>query len=255
MQAPKKHARGSARKGSAVSFRRAAWSSAILVWFFAACSERPDPLRDLPELPPELAQNLAVARTAPVLMTKPPAAADSGAPASASPPVPLAPAKACTIVHEGYVTFPITVCQPPNELSQALDLGTAQTADTRKTTVPATRYFRLTSHPLVRSNLPWFCATRGGPWYGQVESRQICNANPNIHSVTAVILGAPEAVAVHWTEDWSKEPPLSKAPEPLKLVAVSQTGEFCSCCSGNMCPDGSCVPEPQQCNVMPPALK
>src|SRR5215472_9108708 len=37
-----------------------------------ACAAQPPGLRELPELPAEFAQNLAIAHTAPVLMTKPP---------------------------------------------------------------------------------------------------------------------------------------------------------------------------------------
>ncbi len=51
---------------------RHAWSAGLAVCaLLTACAEAPKVVRDLPELPAELARDLAVARTAPVLMTKP----------------------------------------------------------------------------------------------------------------------------------------------------------------------------------------
>ena len=227
---------------------RAACASLIVCGLLTGCAVTPKVVRDLPELPAEFAQDLAVARTAPVLMTKPAAAAIPMAPRPAS--APLVPSKACTSIHEGYVTFPITVCHPPNELYQTLDLSAREAlAATRSTTVPATRYFKLTSHPEVRLGSAWFCSVRGGPWYARVEGAQICNANPNVRLFTAEILGAPEPVVVVWSGT------LDDVPAPLDLVAISQTGEACICCSGTMCPDGRCVPHAQQCGVTPSIRK
>jgi hypothetical protein len=89
---------------------------------------------------------------------------------------------------------------------------------------------------------------RGGPWYARVEGAQICNANPNDRLFTAEILGAPEPVVVAWSGT------LADVPAPLNLVAISQTGEACVCCSGAMCPDGRCAPDPLQCGV-PPSIR
>ena len=101
----------------------------------------------------------------------------------------------------------------------------------------------------MRAGLPWFCSVRGGPWYGHVEGAQICNVNPNVRSFRAEILGAPEPVVVVWSGA------LGDVPPPLNLAAISESGEFCVCCSGTMCPNGNCVPNPQQCTIGPPALK
>jgi hypothetical protein len=181
---------------------RAACASLIACGLLTGCAVTPKVVRDLPELPAELAQELAVARTAPVLMTKPAVAAIPLAPRPAS--APLVPSKACTSIHEGYVTFPITVCHPPNKLYQTLDLSAREAlAATRSTTVPATRYFKLTSHPEVRLGSAWFCSVRGGPWYARVEGAQICNANPNVRLFTAKSWGPRSrwswCGAGHWT--------------------------------------------------------
>jgi hypothetical protein len=210
----------------------------------------PNAVRDLPELPAEFAGDLAVARTAPVLMTRPAATVAPLEPRSTGAPLSLAPARACTSIYDGYVIYPITVCYPPTELYETLELSVAEAAPaTGKTTVIPVRYFKLSSHPRVRLGLPWFCTVRGGPWYGHVEGAQICNANPNVRSFKAEILGAPEPVVVLWSGT------LNDVPPPLNLFGISQTGELCACCSGVMCPNGNCVPNPQQCNVMPPAVK
>jgi hypothetical protein len=199
-------------------------------------------------LPAELGRDLAIVPTAPVLMTKPAAAAVPVAPEPAS--APLAPSKACTSIYEGYVIFPITVCHPPTELYQTLDLSArGALAATLSTTVPATRYFKLTSHPEVKPGSAWFCSVRGGPLYARVEGAQICNANPNVRLFRAEILGAPEPVVMAWSGT------LDDVPAPLNLVAISQTGEACICCSGTMCPDGRCVPTAQQCGVTPSMRK
>jgi hypothetical protein len=222
----------------------------ILCGLLSGCAATPNAVRDLPELPAEFAGDLAIARTAPVLMTRPAAAVAPLAPRSTSTPPALAPARACTSIFDGYVIYPITVCYPPNELYGTLDLKVAEAAPaSAKAAAMPVSYFKLSSHPQVRAGLPWFCTVRGGPWYGHVEGAQICNANPNVRSFRAEILGAPEPVVVFWSGA------LSDVPPPLNLVGISQTGEFCVCCSGTMCPNGNCVPNPQQCNVGPPALK
>lgn len=224
----------------------------VVCGLLTACAVTPNAVRDLPELPAEFARDLAVARTAPVFMTTPIATAAPVVPRPAGAPLPLAPSKACTSIYKGYVTYPITVCHPPTELYDDLVL-TQKVGEppppTGATAVLPVRYFKLTSHPRVRLGLPWFCTVRSGPWFGHVEGAQICNTNPNVRAFTAQILGAPETVVVLWSGS------LDDVPPPLKLPAISQSGEFCTCCSGTMCPDGRCVPNPNQCSVMPPALK
>jgi hypothetical protein len=232
---------------------RALVAAVILGGLLGGCAGRtPEAVRGLPELPPEFAKNLELARTAPVLMTRPPATAAPMTPAPmSSGGVALAPARACTAVYDGYVIYPITVCYPPSGLFGGLELqqaAAAAPAGIRAAAGPV-RYFKLSSHPEVRVGRPWFCTVRGGPWYGHVEGAQICNANPNVRSFRAEILGAPEPVVVVWSGA------LGDVPPPLNLAAISQTGEFCVCCSGVMCPNGSCVPNPQQCTIGPPALK
>jgi len=161
--------------------QHAAWASAIVCGLLTACAVTPKGVRDLPELPAEFARDLAVARTAPVLVTRPAAAAAPTMSRPAGTPLPLVPSKACTSIYEGYVTYPITVCHPPNELYETLDLSASEALPaTRGTTVPAPRHFKLTAHPRVRLGLAWFCTVRSGPWYGHVEGAQICNANPNV---------------------------------------------------------------------------
>jgi hypothetical protein len=199
-------------------------------------------------LPAEFARDLAVARTAPVLMTKPAATAPTLEPRPAGPV--FAIARACTAIYEGYVTYPITVCYPPTVLYDNLVLSAAEVHPaTGKTAIVPVRYFKLSTHPEARFGLPWFCTVRGGPWYGYVEGKQLCSVDPNVRLFTAQILGAPEPVVVLWSGT------LNDVPPPLNLFGISQTGEFCVCCSGIMCPDGSCKPDLQHCNVMPPAVK
>ena len=100
---------------------RTACAGLIVCGLLTGCAVTPKIVRDLPELPAELGRDLTIAHKAPVLMTKPAAAAIPVAPRPAS--APLVPTKACTSIYEGYVTFPITVCHPPNELYQTLDLN------------------------------------------------------------------------------------------------------------------------------------
>ncbi len=229
-----------------ISKSNAAWAGLIACEVLAACATvLPQALRNLPELPPEFARDLAVADTAPVLMTKPRAPAVP----RPSPPPPLAPARACTTIYEGYVTYPITVCYPPSVLFDTLKLAASEAPAARGTAISPTRMFKLTSHPLVSFGSLWYCTVRSGPWYARVEGAQICNANPNIRSFTAEILGAPEPVFTAWSGT------LADVPPPLKLVAVSETSEFCTCCSGVTCPNGACAPDLQHCGVGPPAAR
>lgn len=225
----------------------------IICGLLSGCARTPNAVRDLPELPAEFARDLAVARTAPVLMTRPAATPAPVGPRSTSTPLPLIKA-ACTSYWDGYVVYPITVCYPPNELYETLVLTmTAAAPATGRTTVIPAKYFKLSSHPQVRIGPPWFCTIRGGPWYGHVEGAQSCVGDPNVRSFTAELLGAPEPVVVVWSGK------LNDVPPPLNLFGITPSPpDSCVCCSGTMCPDGSCVPNPNQCNAGPhgpPALK
>lgn len=223
----------------------------ITCGLLTGCAVAPSVVRDLPELPAEFARDLVVARTAPVLITKPAAKGSPVEPRPAATPLPLVPARACTAVYDGYVTYPITVCFPPSILYDALvlDVTTAPALPGRPPVPPAS-HFKLGSHPQLSLALPpWLCSVRSGPWYGHVEGQQICGINPNTRLFTATILGAPEPVLVTWTGA------LEDVPAPLNLFGISQTGEFCTCCSGVMCPDQSCKPTFDLCDTRPPAIK
>jgi hypothetical protein len=225
---------------------RTPWIYLITCVLLIACVAQPPTFSDLPELPPEFAQNLAIAHTAPVLMTK--SARALPQPTSRGPI--LAIARACTTDYGGYVTYPIAVCYPPGELAETLERSRAETPPpTRAGAISPPPSFKLSSHPLVSIRTPWYCTVRNGPWYAHVEGAQHCGANPNIRSWTAQILGAPEAVVVTWAGAINDVPP------PLNLTAISQTNEFCVCCSGFTCPNGNCVTNPQLCGGGgPPAV-
>jgi len=232
-----------------ISTLRTAWEGLIACAVLAACAiVLPQALRDLPELPAEFARDLAVADTAPVLMTKP---ARSAAPSVPRPsPPPPAPARACTTHYAGYVIYPFTVCYPPSVLYDMLKLAAAsETPAASGVTISPPQVFKLTSHPLVSFGSFWYCTVRSGPWYAEVSGAQTCNANPNILSFTAAISGAPEPVFTSWSGT------LADVPPPLKLVAISETGQFCTCCSGVTCPNGACAPDSQHCGVGPPAAR
>jgi len=237
--------------GSEWSASRVLPAALVVCASIAGCAYAPKVVSDLPELPPEFARDLALARTAPVLMTKP--VSRPAAPVVAAPtPLPLAINKACTSIFEGYVLYPMTVCYPPTDFNDGLVLAEAARESPARqagTGVLPARYFKLTSHPSVRIGLPWFCSVRSGPWFGHVEGQQLCNVNPNVRLFKAEILGGPESVVVNWTGA------LSDVPPPLNLLSIPQVGEFCVCCSGTMCPDGRCVLNPNQCSVGPPAAK
>ena len=225
----------------------------LLIGLLAGCPTTPDKIKDLPELPAEFALDLEVAQAAPVLMTKAPVTVTTPPP-STNLPLPLAPSKACTAKFDGYVIYPITVCYPPYNLEQ-IDVLIAKQSfvklefNTKGQADLAPKYYKLSTHPKLQHSLPWFCSVRGGPWYAHVEGAQICNANPNIRSFKAEILGAPQPVVVLWSGA------ITDVPAPLQLIGLTDSGEFCTCCSGVMCPDKTCKPKFDQCGVMPPALK
>jgi hypothetical protein len=230
--------------------RGAVWAGIIASGLIAGCSRTPPAIRDLPELPAEFSRDLALARTAPVLMTKPAMAA--------TPPQPrdggtiFAIARACTTYYDGYVVYPMTVCYPPSYLYETLVVGALEMPAPdagAKSQAPPDRYFKLTSNPQAKLG-PWFCTVRGGPWYGHVEGAQLCGVDPNIRLFHADILGAPETVVVNWTGA------LTDVPPPLILFGIQPTGgESCVCCSGVTCPNGNCAPDFQHCGIGPPALK
>jgi len=227
-----------------------AWylAGAALCLLLTACSKTPQSVAALPELPTELAADLVMAKTAPVLMTGP-VSGPLSTPVSA-PPVALDIAKGCTTSYDGYVLFPITVCYlpplpelstiPPPVLAKKIP-GVAE--------IPVTKFFKLSSHAKNRLKHPLFCSVRSGPWYAHVEAEQKCGTNPNILSFTAGILGAPEPINVTWSGQ------LSDVPPPLVLTGITESGTVCQCCSGSTCPDGTCKPSVDMCGVMPPAIK
>jgi len=224
--------------------------AAVACVLAAGCTTVPEPPRSLPELPAEYARDLAPARTAPVLITLPAQAATRALPSRPpAGPLALAPARACTSVFEGYVTYPITVCYFPGTFTELVQASAEdRTPTTPGIRVAPPRYFKLTSHSHLQGPRGWmFCSVRSGPWYARVEGSQICNVDPNVRLFRAEILGAPEPVVVNWSGT------LDDVPPPLTLPAIQQTGEFCTCCSGIMCPDGSCKPRFDQCGVKPPA--
>jgi hypothetical protein len=232
--------------------RRLFWTGLVTGGLLAGCpsSRTPPAIEALPELPAELARDLAVGKTAPVLMTSPPAA-------PAKPPpqrdggVIFAIARACTSFWDGYVLYPMTVCYPPTDLYEKLVVGAVEAAAPhaeRKVQPSPTRYFKLSSHPAIGRGGPWFCTSRSGPWYAHVEGQQFCSADPNIRAFHADILGAPQTVVVNWTGA------LTDVPPPLNLFGISPSGESCLCCSGITCPNGNCAPDFQHCGVAPPAV-
>jgi len=226
----------------------------ILTSLLVGCPSTPDRNKDLPELPADLAASLELARTAPVLMTKALTAVKTSAPPSENIPLPLAPNKACTAKWDGYVIYPITVCYPPYYLEQlettSKSKGIAELGFKAKGTPDlAPKYFKLSSHSSLKVRFPWSCTVREGPWYAHVEGAQVCNTNPNIRQFKAEILGAPEPVAVIWSGA------ITDVPAPLQLVGLTESGEFCKCCSGVMCQDKSCKASLNQCEVMSPAIK
>jgi len=230
--------------------RTAVWAGIVAFGLMAGCSRTPPAIRDLPELPAESSKDLALARTAPVLMTKsatvatPPQPPDGGAIFQI--------ARACTTYYDGYVVYPITVCYPPSHLFENIVVGAFDTPGLDggvMSKAPATKYFKLTSPPQASVGGHWFCSVRGGPWFGHVEGQQFCGVDPNIRLFHAVLLGAPENVVVNWTGA------LTDVPPPLNLFGISPSGESCVCCSGVTCPNGNCAPDPQHCGIGPPALK
>jgi len=212
----------------------------------------PPAIEALPELPAENARDLAVGRTAPVLITTPPAAAVAKPPPLHDAGTIFAIARACTTDYDGYVLYPMTVCYPPSDLYEKLAVGAVEAAGprtTRKVPPQRTRFFKLSSHPLVGRGGPWFCTVRSGPWYAHVEGQQLCSVDPNVRVFHADILGAPQVVVVNWTGA------LTDVPPPLNLFGISPNGESCVCCSGVTCPNGNCAPDPQHCGgVGPPAV-
>lgn len=217
----------------------------LLCALVGGCAVFPSAVDRLPELPTELARDLVVARTAPMLITQPASPAVRPAPAAPAP-LPLAPGKACTSVYEGYVAYPVTVCTPPHVQFDQLVVTADVGAPTPPAAVPPRRNYKLSAHPLAEIFRPWWCSVSNGPWYVRVEGKQLCNVNPNIRQFTAV-LNAPAPVVITWSGG------LTDAPPPLNLANVNQTGEFCTCCSGVMCPDQSCKPKFDMCGVKPPA--
>ncbi len=229
-------------RGPRTWIRKALTMGAVLASLLTGCHHASDAVRDLPELPQEFARNLAPARTAPVLVTRPAAPPIKIEPISPGGPI-YALKSACTSYWDGYVVYPIAVCYPRTDYYKAMILSTAAAAPViGKQVVMPVQFFKLSSGPGVRSGYPWFCSVRGGPWYAQVRGAQICDTDPNIRSFRAEILGAPESVVEVWSGT------LNDVPPPLILFGITQSSpDTCTCCSGTTCPNGSCVPPGHSC--------
>ena len=203
-----------------------------------SCSRTPDPndvVKRLPELPPQLAANLTSTKIDNVLMTK-------------DPPKVVKPAgppklQACTRDYVAYVSYPMTVCFPPEELpDREWETAGAQVEAPKwsPASQPAPRYYKL----LSKSTGPPYllCRVTNGPWLAEVTTNESCDGGADS---LLTITGVPQPFSVAWLGGISDIPP------PFNPNAFSGLTELpCKCC-GVLCPDGRCVAQEVNCNIHP----
>jgi hypothetical protein len=164
-----------------------------------SCSQTPDPndvVKRLPELPPELAANLTSTKINNVLMTKDPPPVKKGKPPEDNP-------ERCVKEYAAYVVYPMTVCFPPELLTDSELLGVKAQADApgwSPASQPGPRYYKLTKS----DRLPSICRISGGPWYADAATIHDCDGLAVSH---LGIVGAPQQFTVVWDGDISAVPP------------------------------------------------
>ena len=163
-----------------------------------SCSRTPDPndvVKRLPELPPQLAANLTSTKIDNVLMTK-------------DPPKVVKPAgppklQACTRNYVAYVSYPMTVCFPPEELpDREWETAGAQVdaPGWSPASQPAPRYYKLS-----KSTGPHLlCRVTNGPWLAEVTTNESCDGGADS---PLTITGVPQPFSVAWLGGISDIPP------------------------------------------------
>jgi hypothetical protein len=222
----------------------ALFALSVLMLSCTRTSEHNDVVNRLPELPPQIANNLVPTKIDNVFMTKSP------------PPVRKAPVavtllpkqRSCIKNYDAYVIYPMTVCFPPAILTDELELAAAKTQTDPPGWSPASgsaRYYKLSQSSSARFANPLFCRVSGGPWYAQVTTTESCDDSVPDNSVLA-ILGAPQPLTVTWFGGINDVPP------PFNPNLFAFEGESCPCCSGfTQCPDERCVPHGVSCTITP----
>ena len=211
------------------------------VLFLGSCSQQQGPIDRLPELPDELRSTLARSGLAPILATKAPVVPASS-PTPAPQPPPPQTAKVCVTHYLGYVVYPYTVCYPPSILAGSLDWNRIQTPSAASAAQPS-RFFKLSAFEGLAIAQPFFCTSKGGPWYAELDSRPRCE-NINISDFLLIING-PQPVEVKWSGTRQNGPP------SINLNNLTAAGEDqCVCCNGTtLCPNGQCVPPGVSCST------
>jgi hypothetical protein len=218
----------------------------LLSPWMISCNRSPDAkqiVSRLPELPPQVADNLAPTGIDNVLMTKAPA------PVHKPGIKPLAPKpRSCVIKYWGFVIYPLTVCSPPDFLVTTDEVKAVERQASPSgwsPLLPTARYYKLSRSSATARVGSLFCSQKGGPWYAEVTTQTSCDDSVPDHSKLDIIAG-PQPFEVVWDGD------LRDVPPPFDPNSFGSAHEDCNCCPQFVqCPDGRCLPRNSTCDIHP----
>lgn len=163
------------------------------VFFLSTCQARqPDRIASLPEAPPEVAASLEALPNTELLATSRNVNADLKI---SDAPVAL---KACSSITVSWVqvTYPITVCNPPN-LARVERAVTSKPARAEATSSAPPKEYKLSALAQTKFANPFWCRQHSGPWIAEITEVESCSAGvPSRFDL--VILGIGQNVHYSW---------------------------------------------------------
>lgn len=207
----------------------------VFVFFIVSCdNQNSADIADLPELPAEMAAQLELSISDPVVMTHALvllSETQKDLPTTAN----RNRAQQCSWDYLSQVNYPIVRCYPQNSLTSALKL----TAETQ--------HYKLNHFQGQQLASPYLCSVQVGPWASQVTEAESCNANvPNAFSLRA----ATPKVELSWFGNWENAPRHDSLNIVVDELYILREG--CACCEGfRWCPNtGTCVDSSLDCNSL-----
>jgi|GEM_PF-6544285 len=171
------------------------------VFFLSTCkAKQADRIASLPEAPPEIAAGLEALPNTVLLATSKNVKADLK---TVDGQVALVSCSSITVSWV-QVTYPITVCNPPN-FAAVERAVTSQPAGAEATSNTPQKEYKLSAHAQQRFANPFWCRQHSGPWIAEITEVTSCSTGvpPRFD---LVILGIGQNVHYSWYGSFNNIP-------------------------------------------------
>ena len=114
---------------------------------------------------------------------------------------------ATTTVYWVQVTYPITICNPP-DFSNDVVLAKRQQQDSAIARVMTAEVSHAVSKSRFADFTRLFCRTHGGPWFAEITDMEMCDnsCGEGTHRFTMTILGVPQQLSWLWWDSMDNHP-------------------------------------------------